>query len=371
METYVLMNAALGIYGGGNPAQIAADRMNKIRNGEFVTSQHRQRSGKFTKISVLPLKDGGFVETQIDVTGERTRTLQLESIVENFPGGLSMFDQDLKLILHNDKFRELLDYPQELLGKENVTFRDMLRFNAKRGEFGDGNIEQIVADKLDETISSEPQLIERTRPNGTALEIRIAPLEDGGFLATYVDVTERVEQQAQAIKMANYSPIAGLPNRALFLDRLEIALAQAERGACMAVQHIDIHQFGQLNTALGQKTGDRILKVLGERFLDMKRDTDTFAHLGADEFAVVQVGIEGMEGAEILARRILRTIREPIEIDGQIHELDACIGIALAPENGTFSDEIQSKVDTALHNAKIVGPGMIMFFHNCANRISL
>ena len=118
----------------------------------------------------------------------------------------------------------------------------------------------------------------------------------------------------------------------------------------------------------GQKTGDKILKTLGTRLMETRRETDTIAHMGADEFAVIQIGIDDIGGAEILARRVLRTIREPIEIDGMIFELDAYVGISLAPQNGTFFDEIQTKASSALFNAKQVGPGMIMFYHSCVNR---
>ncbi len=371
MEDYIRTSASHGAFGNGDPTQIAADRLLSLRQGKFLQDQYRQSGGRYIEISTLPLKDGGFVETQIDITKERTRTLQLESLIENFPGGLSMFDDQLKLVLHNDQFKELLDYPEEILEREDVTFSDLLVFNAERGEFGHGEVKDLVDDRLKLVKGNQPHRFERIRPDGTALEIRGVPLEDGGFLSTYTDITERLQRQADALKMANYSALTGLPNRSLFQDRLEVALAQAERGAKMAVLYIDLHEFGVINTTSGQKAGDHILMTLGKRFREVKRDTDTYAYLGADEFAIIQVGIESIEGAEILARRILRTIREPIEFGNQIYELDACIGVALAPENGTFSDEIQAKVETALHHAKIVGPGMTMFFHNCANRTYL
>ena len=169
------------------------------------------------------------------------------------------------------------------------------------------------------------------------------------------------------MEMAYYSQLTGLPNRALFQDRLNIALAQAERGTNIAVHFIDIHNFKRINDTAGQRTGDKILRVLGGRLMETRRETDTFAHLGGDEFAVIQIGIDDLGGAEILARRVLRTIREPIEVDGMIFELDAYVGISLSPQNGTFFDEIQTKSSSALFNAKQVGPGMIMFYHSCVN----
>ncbi len=362
MNDYVLHNARHGVYGNGNPAQIAAARLTRIRRGRELREQCEQRNGNYLEVSVLPLREGGYVEMQIDITEERIRTLQLESVVENFPGGLSMYDKNLKLVLHNEQFRDLLGYPSSLLEKTNLGFQDLVRFDAGRGKYGDGDVEGIVSEQISLAKLGQPRKAERKHSDGTALEICGVPLEGGGILSTCVDITERLEQQALALKMANFSPVAGLPNRSLFLDRLDIALAQAERGGKMAVLYIDIHQRDLPEAESNEQISDRILSALGDRFNKTKRATDTYAHLGAHQFGIVQVGIVGIEGAEILARRILRTVREPVNIGDQVVELDACIGIALAPEDGTGSDEIQEKAESALEKANTDEPGTIVFF---------
>ena len=368
MEQYIWHNARQGTYGRANLSQTVAHRVRSIRNGRILKHELKVGENHFVEVTCIPLKNGGFVETHVDVSSNRLRTNQLEAVVENFPGGLAMFDADMRLVLHNDQYVTLWNYPAKLFEGQNPTLHELLEFNAQRGEFGDHDPERSIKERLDLARQNTPNTFTQVRPDGRTLEISSTPVEGGGFVTTYYDISERLAQEAKSIELAHYSTLTGLPNRTLFQDRLNIALAQAERGTNVAVHHVDIHNFKRVNDTAGQKTADKILKILGARMMETRRETDTFAHLGGDEFAVIQIGLDDLGGAEILARRILRFIREPIEVDGMIFELDACIGISLAPQNGTFYDEIQTKSSSALFNAKQVGPGMIMFYHSCVNR---
>lgn len=370
-ESYIWHCAKNGDYGAGSTTQITCDRMDSIRNGHSLHTESIAGGKTVVDVNVFPLKRGGFVETRTDVTQERNRTVHLEAILKTYPGGLAVYDKDLQLVLCNEQFKKILDYPENLFARGMPNLEELFYFSARRGEYGEGDVDQIVADRMALARERQPHQFDRTRPDGVELEIRGTPIEDGGFLTTCMDITERVRQQENAIRTANYSAITGLPNRSLFQDRLKIALAQAERGTKIALLNIDIVQFNRFNATAGQQTGDKILKTVADRLLEVKRETDTYAHLGGDAFGVIQIGIDDASGAETLARRLLRTIKEPIELDGRIFELDACIGAAISPDNGTFSDEIQSKAATALHNAKIIGGGMVMFFHSCVNRAYL
>ena len=368
MEQYIWHNARQGTYGTTNLSKTVAQRVRAIRNGRVLKHELKIGENHYVEVTCIPLKNGGFVETHVDVSSNRLRSNQLEAVVDNFPGGLAMFDAEMKLVLSNDQYRELWNYPEELFQGEKPTLKDLLIFNAQRGEFGDKDPERCIKERLYLARQEKPNTFTQVRPDGRTLEINSTPIDGGGFVTTYYDISERLAQEAKAIELAHYSALTGMPNRTLFQDRLNIALAQAERGTNIALHHVDIHNFKRVNDTAGHQTGDKILKILGSRMLETRRETDTFAHLGGDEFAVIQIGIDDLGGAEILARRLLRIIREPIEVDGMIFELDAYIGISLAPQNGTFSDEIQTKSSSALFNAKQVGPGMIMFYHSCVNR---
>jgi diguanylate cyclase (GGDEF)-like protein/PAS domain S-box-containing protein len=121
----------------------------------------------------------------------------LSAIIENFPGGISLFGADLRLVACNDKFKRLLDLPDALFEKPDVNFEDFICYNVGRGDYGPGDPEQQVAAIVARARNFQQHTIERVRPNGTALEIRGMPLPDGGFVTIYIDVTERKHADLQ------------------------------------------------------------------------------------------------------------------------------------------------------------------------------
>ena len=121
----------------------------------------------------------------------------LSTIVENFPGGISLFDASLQLVAHNRKFRELLELPDALFDKKNISFEDFIRFNTERGDYGAGDPATIIHDIVERARNFQQHKFERVRPNGVALEIRGVPLPHGGFVTTYMDITDRKRSEQQ------------------------------------------------------------------------------------------------------------------------------------------------------------------------------
>lgn len=143
-------------------------------------------------------RDAGLVGVIADISERKAteETLKqhdqrLTAIVENFPGGISMVDANLGLVTHNKQFKKLLDFPDTLFEKPDLSLEDIFRFNAQRGEYGPGNVEQQVSERLARARRFEPHTFERVRPDATVLEIHGEPVPGDGFVTIYLDVTER------------------------------------------------------------------------------------------------------------------------------------------------------------------------------------
>ncbi|HSG23929.1 MAG TPA: PAS-domain containing protein, partial [Azonexus sp.] len=158
----------------------------------------------------------GFITIYTDITERkqaeealRTQHDLLQTVLESIPSAVSLFDRDQKLVLHNQELLHLLDFPASLIEQGTVSLETLFRFNAERGEYGPGEPEAIVANLMTRAKSQAPHHFERTRPNGKTLDIRGAPLADGGFVTIYTDITERrasAERDQLAQKVFNHTP---------------------------------------------------------------------------------------------------------------------------------------------------------------------
>ena len=290
----------------------------------------------------------------------------LEAVIGNFPGGILLFDKDLNLVLCNDQQKKLLEYPDDLFAPGYPTLEQIFRFNALRGEYGPGDIEQHVKARMDLARERRAHVFERTRPNGTILEIRGVPLPGGGFVTTYLDVTEQRRNQALIAHLAHHDPLTDLPNRSLLLDRLQQAMARVRRGEVMALLYLDLDFFKPVNDRFGHATGDALLKDVSERLRAATRETDTVARIGGDEFVVLQSGIKQSSDVVLLARRLVTSVGTAYEIAGQRIEIGTSVGIAVAPMDGLEPEQLLKKADSALYRCKGEGRGGYQFFDPAA-----
>ncbi len=292
----------------------------------------------------------------------RARVALLESVVDNFPGGIALFDQDHRMVFSNATLKDMLDYPDGITGSEAPSMEELFRLNAARGEYGDGEVEEHVRRRLDLVLRREPHCYDRVRPNGAIIEVRGLPLEGGGFVTTYLDVTEQRRTQEMIAHMANHDPLTGLPNRMLFSDRLANAVAHVKRGGMLAVLYVDLDRFKPVNDTYGHKAGDELLVRVAQEMRDSVRESDTVARIGGDEFAIVQTGIDGPAAAGALARRMLALLSRPMELSSCQVRIGASVGIAIAPEHGLDCDELLVRADKALYRSKRLGRGRFQFF---------
>ena len=200
------------------------------------------------------------------------------------------------------------------------------------------------------------------RPSGEVRNVRVlaAPVtvgseEPSSFVATVQDVTEEVAATEALAFQAMHDSLTGLPNRALFLDRLGVELAHSARaGSDLAVMFLDLDGFKVINDAMGHQAGDEVLKAIAGNLLGVVRAGETVARLGGDEFTFIFHEVQGAEKASAVAQRILGALSQPIEIDGRVVVVTGSIGIVL-PGPGAQAVAVLRDADAGMYRAKESG----------------
>lgn len=182
------------------------------------------------------------------------------------------------------------------------------------------------------------------------------------YVAVFSDISQIKESQRKAEYLATHDPLTGLPNRALFHDRLRHALAQARRRKSrVALLFIDLDNFKTINDTLGHDIGDELLKQAAERLRQVVRDVDTVARLGGDEFTAILADCSA-DTADRVARRIVDDLTASFEIANRSLFVSASIGVAFYPEDGQDSSSLVRAADAAMYRAKEQGRSRVEFF---------
>jgi diguanylate cyclase (GGDEF)-like protein/PAS domain S-box-containing protein len=170
------------------------------------------------------------------------------------------------------------------------------------------------------------------------------------------DIAARKAAEHAMRELVYRDDLTGIANRRRFEERLEEALAQAERsGGHVAVLLLDLDGFKAINDRLGHSGGDAVLRALAERLRPIVRRSDLLARLGGDEFALLLVSLNDPRGAEIFAARVLERLTTPLQLPDRPVPVAASIGIAIWPDDATTADELVRRADEALYAAKRAG----------------
>jgi diguanylate cyclase (GGDEF)-like protein/PAS domain S-box-containing protein len=223
--------------------------------------------------------------------------------------------------------------------------------------------ERVIANEADCASSGEALVQEYriSRADGRFIWIRdemtvvrgVTGAEPPLFYGVFLDVTDRKRMEAELERLALYDPLTGMPNRALFSDRLSHAIERRGRTEAAAVYFLDLDRFKRINDSLGHGAGDDVLREVAERIERTLRPDDTVARFGGDEFTVLCESVGGVLEAVGVADRLQREISRPLRAGGAELRLTASIGIALAePGESVDCSRLVEDADAAMYRAK-------------------
>jgi diguanylate cyclase (GGDEF)-like protein/PAS domain S-box-containing protein len=281
------------------------------------------------------------------------------AIFDSAAEGIMLTDAALRIVQVNPAFSEITGYAaEEVLGRtpsmlgsgrhDEDFFRDLLATLVATGRWqgevwnrrkdGDLYVQWMSAVRIGEADAPE------------------------GFVATMTDITSRKQSEERLRFRANHDALTGLPNRRLFEDRLQSAIASALRhGERFALMLVDLDRFKGVNDRFGHLAGDALLVEVGRRLQLCVRASDTVARLGGDEFAVILGEVGGREDAAEVAGRICASMAEPFELGEGVAQVGASVGVALGPQDDADAEELQRRADAALYSVKHGGRGSFRF----------
>ncbi len=184
------------------------------------------------------------------------------------------------------------------------------------------------------------------------------------FLANIQDITDRKKNEAKLHYMANHDALTGLPNRSLFIDRLEHTLQQVTRYHHQAALiFLDLDGFKNINDSLGHDYGDRLIKIIAERLTTCIRRSDTIARLGGDEFTFILSKVKDPGDIEDVAQRIVQSIAAPVPLANKMVRTSASVGVVcITSDMNTNAQELMKDADAAMYHAKELGKNRYVFF---------
>lgn len=271
--------------------------------------------------------------------------------IERKKGELALRDSETQLRKIIDKSGDGIVIVDEM--------RKILFVNPAAESLFNRSIPQLLGSTFDYSLNEETTELEifpRGKKESIFVELRNVQIEweeKNAVLTTLRDVTERKLAEKRLQYLATHDSLTNLPNRALYYDRLNHALAQGRRYKNLfSVLYLDLDGLKNVNDRYGHDVGDDLLQLVSRRFMSALRESDTVARMGGDEFTFIIENILDKRDAERVAKKILESLENPFHVANYEILITASIGISIYPQHGEEADKLVKKADIAMYEAK-------------------
>ncbi len=298
---------------------------------------------------------------------------KFRSITDSAQDAIILIDNNETISYWNKSAERIFDYSGDMFVDKKLS--SFLLANECQKDFQDGFASFKEIDKgcfFDRVV----ELI-AVKSDGTEfpIEVSLAGLKvkaEWGAVAIIRDITSRKMAEDQLRSLAHFDQLSELPNRTLFIDRLEHALALAKRNSLkLGLIYMDLDRFKAVNDTHGHDIGDLLLKEAAKRLLACVRESDTVARMGGDEFTIILTAINDEHDVSHIAEKIIKTINAPFFLAGCECSVGASIGISLFPADGNKPEEMLKNADSAMYSAKKEGKNDFRFYTFSMNARSL
>lgn len=308
----------------------------------------------------------GFYVLVSDVTSIKSAQTELKlaaSVFHNTLEGILVTDINGDIISVNPAFTQITGYSAEESIGQNPR---MLKSNHHKPDFYATLWREI------ETNGSWKGEIWNRRKNGEAfLEWKtITTIKDDNdkpvrYVSVFNDITKRWQKDEQIRYLAFHDALTDLPNRSLFMERLnQLIAANAHKPTSFALLFLDLDGFKAINDNLGHDIGDEVLRIVAQKLHAEIRASDTVARIGGDEFIVLLSSPIDTEGTTHITQRIIQKINQPMEFRGLLVDVGVSVGIVEFPDDGHLPVQLMKRADEAMYQAKAAGRNQYCFYKN-------
>jgi diguanylate cyclase (GGDEF)-like protein/PAS domain S-box-containing protein len=330
----------------------------RIAEGDLDSASHLQSGGK-DEIGMATEAFNRVMDKAKELLAEQRMS---RIVFENSLEGIVVTDAASRIQLVNRAFAETTGYSAEDVigltpailksGKQDDAFyREFWRVLNKTGEWRG----EIWNRRKNGSIYAEKLSI-------SAVRSRLGEVEH--YVAIFSDITERKKRDELISFQAFHDSLTGLPNRMLFLDRLDLTLAQARRSKSgkVAVMFMDLDHFKEINDTFGHDAGDACLIEAAHRLRQCVRASDTVARMGGDEFTLLLPEVTEENDVRVVGQKILEAMKSPIILDGHEVSISTSIGISMYPHDAEDGETLLKRADAAMYQVKKSGRAGMFFF---------